>query len=485
MDNDVYIVGFSLTPIECSPPKIEFLSGLGYAIYVAAFDLDDQEMQVSEGRAAELDKKEAVIRTDPTKSSLNLAGLVDEDLSSGKAAPEGNLNRSAGSTGSIGSDVGLVIDSPARGSEPSPAIVAARNGSMDDLTKIAKIEITPKVDAAPAWDTGDDFSFPLMNLPVKQMVDDNLTLDNFKEVKHLADGSNANVFTAIFRGEQVIIKMIKKDVQYDPVALHEFDAEHGMLARVSHPNIIRILGAGKAPRRFVVLEWLGGGSLNSVLNDNQDRNSFTKVFFRKPSFTYDALLNRAKDIAEALDYLHSRCYPGATIIHRDLKPDNVGFMSDGTLKLFDLGLCTCVKRRTDSNTTYKMTGNTGSLRYMAPEVALRKAYNEKVDVYSFGIMIWQMASDKIPFKGFSRDQFMKEVVIGKARPKLDSSWPTGFSNLLNSCWHHDPNARPSFSTVILDLNSLIGDNGTKKRGKVIRPSADVSKEARPSSSTWF
>jgi serine/threonine protein kinase len=122
---------------------------------------------------------------------------------------------------------------------------------------------------------------------------------------------------------------------------------------------------------------------------------------------------------------------------------------------------------------------------MAPEVALRKPYNEKVDVYSFGIMVWQMATDKVPFKGYNRDQFIKEVVVGKLRPKLDSSWPVGFSNLLNACWHNDPNARPSFTEVVMDLNSLIGDTGVKKRGKVIRPTADVSKGDRASSSTWF
>ena len=83
----------------------------------------------------------------------------------------------------------------------------------------------------------------------------------------------------------------------------------------------------------------------------------------------------------------------------DLKPDNVGFTSTGALKLFDFGLVTCVHRRQDVFSNYAMTGYTGSLRYMAPEVAQRLPYNEKVDVYSYGIMVWQMARDKIPFKG--------------------------------------------------------------------------------------
>ena len=82
------------------------------------------------------------------------------------------------------------------------------------------------------------------------------------------------------------------------------------------------------------------------------------------------LLEKTRDIANAFEYLHSGVSEVATIIHRDLKPDNVGFSADGTLKLFDFGLCTCVKRRETLGQTYKMTGNTGSLRYMAPEVRM-------------------------------------------------------------------------------------------------------------------
>ena len=71
-------------------------------------------------------------------------------------------------------------------------------------------------------------------------------------------------------------------------------------------------------------------------------------------------------------------------------------------------------------------GNTGSLRYMAPEVAMRKTYNEKVDVYSYGIMVWQMARDRVPFKGLSKIEFFSTVVNGDHRPPLDRAWPTRY-----------------------------------------------------------
>lgn len=92
---------------------------------------------------------------------------------------------------------------------------------------------------------------------------------------------------------------------------------------------------------------------------------------------------------------------------------------------------------------------------MAPEVALREPYSEKVDVYSFGIMLWQMARDNLPFTGLDKTAFMQEVVRGNLRPKLDRSWPDGFSNLLTACWARDPQKRPSFSVIVIELNTLM------------------------------
>jgi len=122
-----------------------------------------------------------------------------------------------------------------------------------------------------------------------------------------------------------------------------------------------------------------------------------------------------------------------------------------------------VKARHTPDDAYEMTGNTGSLRYMAPEVALRKPYNEKADVYSFGILLWQMAQDRVPFKGMNREEFMKFVVIGGERPKLDKSWPSPFSNMLASCWHQDHLKRPSFAELSHLLSSLTSDLNNKPK----------------------
>ena len=152
------------------------------------------------------------------------------------------------------------------------------------------------------------------------------------------------------------------------------------------------------------------------------------------------------------------------VLHADLKPDNVGFTADGTLKLFDFGLCTLVQSRSTSTQVYEMTGNTGSLRYMAPEVAQQKPYCESADVYSFGIMVWQMARDRTPFHGLSRNDFMVKVVREQLRPKLDKQWPEEFTRILSSCWHSDPLKRLTFKNIAVELHKLIKASGAGGAG---------------------
>lgn len=146
----------------------------------------------------------------------------------------------------------------------------------------------------------------------------------------------------------------------------------------------------------------------------------------------------------------------------DLKPDNIGFSADGRLKLFDFGLVTCVPSRSHESQAYQLTGYTGSLRYMAPEVALSECYNEKVDVYSFAIVVWQMAANKVPFEGFGKVAFMQEVVVDHLRPPMSRSWPPEFSQLLDSCWRRTPEERPSFESILLAIDQLLQQTAAHK-----------------------
>lgn len=135
-----------------------------------------------------------------------------------------------------------------------------------------------------------------------------------------------------------------------------------------------------------------------------------------------------------------------------------GFDGSGVLKLFDFGLA----KRLDSversgNNDYLLTGNTGSLRYMAPEVAKDEPYNLSVDSYSFGILFWQICSLQTPYAGYSQQMHALQVVQRGQRPKPDRSWPLSWVTLMMTTWSSNAASRPSVSEIAAQLLEIVRD----------------------------
>lgn len=216
--------------------------------------------------------------------------------------------------------------------------------------------------------------------------------------------------------------MIRADRMGSTVAVAEFETEEQLLSNMSHPNIVQLLGSGKYPRKFLVLELLEGGTLAHALQGSSSsppsRSSCCCQHGKKRRFTLLQTMQLAHDLSKALCYLHNEWDEAVHVIHRDLKPDNIGWTADGVLKLFDFGLCASVRAQRDKTEQYRLTGNTGTLRYMAPEVVLGRSYHQSVDVYSFGILVWQVATGKIPFREMGKKAFVDKVVIGGQRLKV-------------------------------------------------------------------
>lgn len=335
-----FIVAFSIEKVEFKPAKLKFLSGLAIAIYVAAFDLDmDDENEEDEINNQELDVKE---RHPHSASIANLAALGD-------ALPE-MVEVTPPVTPAVVQPPVVAVEEVAQ-----PATVSVPVVSQEQLVSPSKTALAP-IDEdedsqpensdeegsshersrsiasltsssskppdfippfnVPTWDPPASYSFPIALMPIKHDIPGDLTFESFTDLRHIADGSNSNIFLGRLNGTKVIVKLIKEEVEQDPVAIQEFELEYGTLARISHPNIISVLGAGNYPRKFIVLEWLGGGSLNTMLTQNQQQSGLTHKLFKKPTFTYTNLLQSARAIAEAFEYLHYRCHPGATFIHR-------------------------------------------------------------------------------------------------------------------------------------------------------------------------
>jgi len=125
----------------------------------------------------------------------------------------------------------------------------------------------------------------------------------------------------------------------------------------------------------------------------------------------------------------------------------MGFDARGNIKLFDFGLAREMDPGYTPGETYLMTAFTGSLRYMAPEVALGIPYNLSSDIYSFGILFWQICALEIPFSGFTMKLHKEMVVDGNSRPEISSVWPNECASVLAACWKKDCFARPSSDEV--------------------------------------
>jgi serine/threonine protein kinase len=201
-----------------------------------------------------------------------------------------------------------------------------------------------------------DYSFKISRLEIRRHINRQVDLNDFTNMAYLTEGSNSHIFSAMWNNQPVIVKMLQADKVHNALALHEFDVECELLSRIDHPNIVQVLGSGSNPRPYIVLERLR--DLSEVLDLNSNEESRPSIFHRR-KFSYVEVLQLAKDLADAICYIHRDVNAHAMIIHRDLKPENLGLSSDGRLKLFDFGLCRCVQKRSKSVNTYQMTGNTG------------------------------------------------------------------------------------------------------------------------------
>jgi len=304
-------------------------------------------------------------------------------------------------------------------------------------------------------------------------------------VEYLTDGGNNWIHTAVVDGKAVVVKTLKPECQDLALAINELESELDIHARLSHMHIVNLVGAGVTSKgyRFIVLERLDGGTLSQVLGYDTRIRDRRRRFWKKKSFSFLEVLTHARSLAAALAYLHGRALPGCMVIHRDLKPDNIGFTLDGTLKVLDFGLARLVENSSPySDQVYHMSGETGSLRYMAPEVADSRPYNHKADVYSFGVILWELVTRKKPYDGMSREMFYQRVVKGDERPPIHKKWPVELTKLMRTCWSGTMHERPNFDEIVETLDKLLND--VKADGKQ-RSNSSATTSLIDRHSTWF
>jgi len=237
--------------------------------------------------------------------------------------------------------------------------------------------------------------------------------------------------------------------------------EAKFLAVLSHPNIIKLRGISKVgpfqEGYFLIIDYLPETLTKRLkkwsIIDRQTRGitgKLTGAKKKKGTLVADRLV-AAWDIANAMNYLHEM-----NIIYRDLKPDNIGFGYQGRAKLFDFGLARQLpENEKDKDDNYKMTGLTGAIRYMAPEVAKKQHYNLSADVYSFGILFWYIMALEPPFCLYTNEMILDRVCMKNHRPLALAAWPEDYARIMKSCWNEDAKVRPDFNEVKESVRNLI------------------------------
>jgi Protein tyrosine and serine/threonine kinase len=250
----------------------------------------------------------------------------------------------------------------------------------------------------------------------------------------IGSGGFGVVFKGKFRGETVAIKKIHAHALNNRGSIDEFRAEVSVLCTLRHPNILSFLGACvKAPNLMIVTEFMARGTLFDILHQSQ------------MSVTWAMRRKMALDTCRGMRYLHE-----SKLLHRDLKSSNLMLDNDFNCKVGDFGLT----RISKGAVAAQMTGQCGTFQYMAVEVLASKPYSEKADVFSFGILLWELVARKLPYFGMQPMQVGLAVVQRGLRPTIPPTCPAPLAKLMQACWDNSPNRRPSFEQIERSLTAM-------------------------------
>jgi len=249
-------------------------------------------------------------------------------------------------------------------------------------------------------------------------------LDSYRIDAPVARSGMATIYRATDTrdGRTVALKIPHPDMEADPLFNDRFRRESAIGERLNHPNVMRVYGGEDRSRVYMVMEWCEGRLLRRILDEGR--------------IPYDRAMRIAKGVLQALAYIHS-----SGVVHRDLKPENILVDDNDNIKLIDFGIAgdASARRLTYANFTAAL----GTPDYISPEQVKGKRGDGRSDIYSFGVILYEMLTGKLPFSGPTPLAAMNDRLLNHPVPPCvaDPSVTPQMQEILYRALERDPKNR--------------------------------------------
>ena len=250
-------------------------------------------------------------------------------------------------------------------------------------------------------------------------------IDSYRIEEPVARSGMATIYRAVDTRDsrRVALKIPHPDMEADPILFDRFKREAGIGEKLDHPKVMRVYGGEKRSRIYMVMEWCEGRLLRNILDE-------------EGKLPHDRAIRIAVEVLNALDYIHAN-----GVVHRDLKPENIMVDANDNIKLIDFGIAgdAAARRLTYAN----FTATLGTPNYISPEQVKGKRGDGRSDIYSMGVILYEMLSGKLPFSGPSPLAAMNERLLNYPVPPTvaDPSITPQLQEVIYRALERDPKNR--------------------------------------------